>query len=351
MNDDAQSRAAAARAVSDSDEAFFQAIRARMPESSRRVIDRLQRVKSVYVDCGRDKLLRMAFDRFLESFLATRNGRRDEASVFFLTGASGAGKSEAVAHVLHNHPALQPMATSFGAILPHVSVKLSGFTLPRLAAGRIIAAAGYPIRHDTKRGEVWDTMAARLKARRTFLVHVDETQHLIKQNASQNDREDLANAIKGVSIDKDWPVAFWLTGLPSVTELPLSDEQFERRGNFVHFPDVAMPDERKLVVRILRQLCEAGEITLGSLPEGDLPERIAHAARYRYARICQVVVAALHEALHGNADVLLRDHFALAYAHHSQARGHNDMNPFIVDDWARLAPGSFLLRNEEEDGR
>jgi len=333
------------------DDAFFDMMRSRMPERDQRIVQRLEAVKSVYVECGRDKALREAFDAFLRNFMARRGAGRDEAEIFFLTGESGAGKSAAVERLLADHPTLQPFTGSFGTISPFVSVKLKGFTLPRIAGRNIIAAAGYPIRQDSQRGEIWDVMAARLKSRRVFLVHIDETQHLIKQNASQREREELANAIKGVSIDREWPVAFLLSGLPRVAQLPINDEQFERRGAaFVHFTDVALPEERRLVTRILSKMGAAAELDVSPLLPTDLPERLAHAARYRYARICQVVLAAIHSALATDDEVreLTILDFARAYASRSHAFGRNEMNPFLVDHWRALKPGSFLLDEDDE---
>jgi hypothetical protein len=335
----------------DDDEAFFSVIRGRLSPESQQTVATLERVKAVYVECGRDKALRKSFDYFLENYLANRDGRRDEADVFFVTGESGAGKSAAIARLLRETPALEPMSASFGKVSPYVSVKLKGFTLPRIAARNIISAAGYPIRKETGRGDIWDIMAPRLKTRRTFLVHIDETQHLIKESASETEKKNLADAIKGVSIDKEWPVAFILSGLPSVIHLPIDDEQFERRGNYVHFTDVSMPDERGLVTRILSRMSEAGNLSAGALLDTDLPDRIAHAARYRYARICQVVLAAIHMALNDPkaAGRLSLTHFAKAFVQHSHAQGRSEMNPFIVENWAALPRGSFLIDPDREE--
>jgi len=114
-----------------------------------------------------------------------------------------------------------------------------------------------------------------------------------------------------------------------------------------------MESERVLVVKILNTMAKAVEMKIGAMAKTDMPERIAHAARYRLARICQVVAAAIHQALHAKPDAkeLTREHFALAYANRSLARGRNDRNPFLVDDWDALQPGSFLgdTKNKEDD--
>ncbi|GAN51441.1 ATP-binding protein [Methylobacterium radiotolerans] len=336
--------------VDDAD-AFFHSLRGRYSDAKLKVVERLDLVEAAYVACGRDKVLGEVFDTFLQRFVTTRDGRRKEADILFLTGPSGAGKSEAIGRVLRQHELLQTHQASFGPISPYVSIKLSGYTLPRIAAHDIIVAAGHPMKSDAGRGDLWNEMPAALKRRLVFLVHIDETQHLIKGEGTKNEISALANAIKGVSISSSWPVAFVLSGLPKIAALAKTDEQFERRAFWVDFPDVQMPAERKLVVRILRKLAEAGGLNIGSMGDTDMPERMARAARFRYARICQGVVAAIHVALRAdpNATELRREHFALAYANQSRARGHNHMNPFLVDDWAKLPEGSFLGEPGDEE--
>ncbi len=326
------------------DEAYFRDFRAEMPGDSPRVIGGLDRIKSVYVDCPRDAALFEGFNRFLEHFLATRSGQRDEADIFFLPGESGAGKSRAMDRLLGEHPALQPKRTSYGLERRYVSIKLRGYTHPRLVGLQIIREAGYGMDARQERGEVWDVMAARLRAQRVSLVHVDEAQHLLKANASLQAREELAEAIKGVSIDRRWPVAFVFSGLPRITHLAGGDEQVERRGNFVRFDDVHMPDERDLVVKIIERLAEPVGLDVGHLveKESDLPGRLAHAANFRYARICQGVVAALQEALHWKNARLTVGHFADAFERRSLAYGRDDKNPFVEKDWRNLRQGAFL---------
>jgi len=325
-------------------------MRALMPAKSRKTMEILERVKKVYVASGRDLVLRQQFDSFLRLILSERgDGRREPGAIFFVTGPSGAGKTEAVRYMIGNHPSMGTRQTGVGPISPWISVSLKGFTHPRIVGRNILAEAGYPIRHDAARGEIWDGLGDRLKSRGVMIVHIDETQHIIKKTSSPAEREKLGDAIKGLTNHKDWPVSLILSGLPSTNDLAKLDEQFERRGFFVALPDVDVRTERALVLEIVSQMADAGELSLGSLFESDVPERLAHVARYRYARICQVTLAAIHVAVHRGAGTLGREHFALAYQNHSHARGLDSMNAFLVDDWRDLLAGSFLIDDEPDD--
>ncbi|TXN34201.1 AAA family ATPase [Methylobacterium sp. WL30] len=327
--------------VTAEDDAYFRSVLGGMPDGSRRVIEGLESVRSVYVDCARDKALLNGFNRFLERVLARRAEKRDEAEIFFLAGASGAGKSAAIGRMLQNHAALRPEQTSYGHVHRYVSIKLKGYTHPRLVGRQIIREAGYGMGHQMGRGEVWDEMAGHLRSQRVFLVHIDEAQHLLKRNASHQEREDLANAIKAVSIDTHWPVGFVLSGLPDVIKIAGGDEQIERRGNFVTFADVQIPDERDLVVDIIARMAKPVGVATGHLDETDLPERLARAASFRYGRICQIVEGALQEALHWDRKKLTVGHFSAAYERRSHAAGKEMRNPFEYEFWHQLKPGSF----------
>lgn len=334
----------------EEEEAFFRTLQERMPEKSRNAIEALRRVKSVYVPCGRDKALRVGFDRFLERFMAGRNTVRDEADIYFLVGESGAGKSAAIGRLLREHPSLQTQETSYGPVTPYVSIKLKGYTLPRLVAGQIVRAAGYGRVDAGKQGELWDGLGEALRGQFVFLVHIDEAQHLMKKTATKRERQELANALKGASIDMNWPVAFILSGLPEVMKVAGEDEQVERRGDFTVFTDVSMPDERDLVVDVIKQMAEPVGVDVADVIQGDLPERLAHAARYRYGRICQLVLSALHEAIHKGRNELTVANFARAYERRSTTLGRDDRNPFLALDWSNLDSGSFLDLAGDDEG-
>ncbi|NGO54055.1 ATP-binding protein [Allomesorhizobium camelthorni] len=330
-----------------SDDDFLRSVADKLPERDQHVREVLERVKSVYVECGRDAVLAKALRKFVVAMLAKRGHRRDDGRAFFITGESGAGKSRAIEHMLATNSSLQPQMTSFGLIKPVVTVRLMGPTTLKLLGKNILDNAGYPMRQKLEQGELWDMLPVQLHLRKVLIVYVDETQHMLKHTESDQERQNLAKAFKGVMNYEPWPVSFIMSGMPRTTELSRLDEQIERRGSFCFLPDVAMPEERKLILRIVQRLSDAAEINADRVLSSDLPDRIAHAARYRYGRITQVTLAALHVALERGDGVLTREHFALAYIDHSHARGHDEMNPFLVDDWARLEPGSFLFKGHD----
>jgi len=207
----------------------------------------------------------------------------------------------------------------------------------------ILREAGYPIRQKIEQGELWDMLPEQLHMKKVLIIHIDETQHMLRHTESDQERKNLAKAFKGVMNYKAWPISFIMSGMPGTTELARLDEQIERRASFAFLPDISLPEERDLVVRIIRQLSDTGGLDARAIIASDIPERTAHAAKYRYGRTAQIVMGAIQIALEQGDKTLSRDHFALFYLDHSHARGMDQMNPFLVDDWRRLEPGSFLI--------
>ncbi len=326
----------------DDDDAYLESVAARMSPGFGDVIPRLEKVKTVYVSSNRDKYLANQLHRLLEHVLSKRNGKRDAGRVLFITGESGAGKTRAIEHLLDNEPALQPQETPIGTIRPVISISLSGPGTLKTLAVDILRAAGYDASHNRQQNELWDLLPAQLRHRKVLLIHIDETQHMLKQTDADRERKNLANALKGLMNAPGWPVSFIMSGLPRTTELASMDEQFERRSKFAYLPDVNFPDDQDMVVKIISQLAEAADLSADEILGNDIPERITHAANNRYGRIATVITAAIHVALSRNAKSLNRDHFIEAYFEHSESLDDPERNVFLIDSWRHLAPGSFL---------
>lgn len=337
------------RPTQGEDDEFLAMVAGRMTPNQRRQTDALGLVKSVYVKCRRDAVMAKLLEDFMTLVMAKVDDRRDDGRTLFVTGESGTGKTRAVRHMLAGNPLLQPYATTHGEVTPMVSVLLDGPCTLKLLGQKILKAAGYPVRQSLEAGELWEMLPGQLHLRRVLLVAVDETQHMLKHTKKDKDRIDVAKAFKGVMNNAAWPVSFVMSGMPETTEMARLDEQIERRQMALFLDDVAMPEERMLVVRIVRKLCEPVGLDCSELVASDMPDRIAHSARFRYGRIAQAVVAGIQTALGTGETLLTGDHFAAAYIRHSHAQGRDEMNPFLVDDWENLPAGSFLLKTSERE--
>lgn len=265
---------------------------------------------------------------------------RGKGQALYITGLSGAGKTDAVAHLLKTHPTMQHVDTDFGPVLPYVSVSLQGPATLSILGNAILAKAGYESRRKIAQGDVWDMLPAELAVRSVALIHIDETQHLL---ANPKERESLVKSLKGLMNDTDWPMRFIISGMPETNLMLAEDDQAERRNFSVQLPPVVLPEEVETVTNIIAELCKAAELNPAEILASDLPQRIAHAANYQYGRIAEVVAAGIYVSALKQSPILTRQHFARAYLMHSHARGNDEMNPFLSDYWENLAPGYFLV--------
>ncbi|WP_395175448.1 ATP-binding protein [Roseibium alexandrii] len=321
---------------------FFDDLRSQLPKGDQDNIQRLENAKNTYVHLGWDNYLEHQLRRLLMHILSKKNGKPDDGRLLFVTGESGAGKTESIRHLLDNTDALKPQQKSYGITRPAISISLKGPETLRTLGRTILEVAGYPVSHRVAQSEVWDMLPDQLRRRRVFLIHIDETQHLLKQTAADRERKNLASALKGLMNDTKWPVSFILSGLPRTVELASLDEQFERRALFAQRPSIEIPEDRETVVKIISELAAAAALGSEEAISGDLPDRIAHAANYRHGRIASLLHAVIDIALEEGNNTLVSEHFIQAYVERSHAYGDDDKNPFCADDWYRLDPGSFI---------
>ena len=329
----------------DEDLHFFELMRRRMAPKHQKAGSVLDRVNDVYVRSPRDNVLNNRFTKFLTYVTAKqRHGRIGKGNAFFITGESGAGKSDIVEHLLMEHPVLQPVTHRSKLIRPWIRVALQGPATLRVLGAEILSAVQYHVKSTLREAEVWRILPNQLKEARVFLIHIDETQHLMSKGA---DTEAVASAIKGVMNNTSWPVSFVLSGKPRLNDLILHDDQAERRSFSLPLPAVDSTNSRELIEKIIKELCEAAELNHDELLQSDMPERIAHAANHQFGRICEVVILGIHVAVLKGAKKLTRDDFARAYREHSHTTGLDEMNPFFVDDWRSLKPGYLVFGKDD----
>jgi hypothetical protein len=337
--------------LEDYDEtAFLDAIRGTLPADDRIVMDRISRVKDVYVECGRDIHMRDTFQSFVIDMLSQKGGRRDDGLIFFLTGPSGTGKSRAVERLLASSDQFRAREFEFGSVRPAVSVSLTGPATLKVLGRQILHAAGYPVTQNIEQGILWSSvLPTQLRHRRVLLVHIDETQHLLRQTDKDTERLNLAKSLKGLMNNREWPISFLMSGMPETTELARLDNQIGRRQYAVELPRIELPADRAIVKAVISELAAAGGIDCRDAVAGDLPDRVAHASDYMIGRVSQTTVAAISQALLGSDAVLKRQHFVRAYEERSHAMGREEHNPFLVEAWHQLPPGLFFPKQSRGD--
>jgi len=328
---------------------YYALIRGRLPDNHRKAGAIIDSVNRTYVVTRRDRILAESFNKFVVWITsAQRHELAGKGDAFYITGESGAGKTDIAKHLIHTHPVLQPLQSPIGTVDPCISISLPGPATLKVLALRMLRKAGYELDHRKQEATLWDELPKALQEAGVLFVHIDEFQHLFHPGC---DFEGLVKYIKGLMNNETWPVSFIIGGMPSVRNIIINDTQAERRNNSFSLPAIDMSKQKKVVHHIITQLAGAAPMDVTSLLASDMPERIAHAANYQFGRICEVTVTGIQEAALAGDTVLARKHFAQAYIEHSDARGRNEMNPFISDQWAKLKPGYFILKPDSKKKR
>lgn len=321
---------------------YYAKMRSRLPAKHRNASDIISKVNQHYVKTGRDDALAESFSKFIAWVTADQNhDNAGKGDAFYITGDSGAGKTDIVEHLIATHPALEVMETDIGPVAPCISISLPGPATPKVLALRILEEAGYEIEGRKQESLLWKELPKVLQDCGVMIVHIDEFQHMFFAGV---DHEAIVEYLKGLMNNPGWPVSFIISGMPSVRDVIIHDAQAERRSNSFTLPSIVMPKQKGHVIQIINEFCDEASLDCTDLVGSDTVDRIAHAANYQFGRVCEVVITAIHEAVLANDKIFTRKHFAQAYAEHSDARGRNEVNPFISKDWARLKPGYFILK-------
>jgi hypothetical protein len=238
----------------------------------------LNRVGKVYVSSKRDTLLADSFEKFI-TWVTTdqRNEFTGKGEAFYITGESGAGKTDIVRNLLKTHKVLQPIETPIGNIEPAISISLPGPATLKVLALKILAKSGYGMNPKKQEALLWYELPAALQSAGIMFVHIDEFQHLFHPGC---DFEGLVKYIKGLMNDDDWPVSFIISGMPSVRNIIINDPQAERRNNSFTLDTFHRSRHQELVQHIIRTLAEAAPMEVDDLLSSDMPMRIRNSEAF-----------------------------------------------------------------------
>lgn len=267
-------------------------------------------------------------------------GRAREVHGLALSGASGAGKSAAIMHLLQR--ARQRLDTAGHEDLTIVSLRVPSPATLKLVGQSLLRALGFQISSERQAWYIWDLVRHHLRERKVLFVHLDEAQDL----ASRGTRHELnavAAMLKTLMTDNDWPVGIILSGTTELEDILNHDPQLARRMQTIYFGPLSSIGHANDVLDLLEAYCERGMISVGDdVGATELAERLIHAAANQFGLVIELTLAAIEQAYLGGASSLVRAHFAHAYAHRS---GSDDaFNPFVVPDYHRVDARQVFAR-------
>jgi hypothetical protein len=311
----------------------------RLPDHPRFAAARakLERLRNRYVKTPRDAEFRDHLDRLLRS---DPDGRLRAAPVTFnaagdthgiaISDGPGGGKTSLVYRGLATHPALQPTDARPMPVL-YVGVP-SPATLKSLGIA-ILEATGYgSVSERRERWSIWALVFQRLRMLGIVVLWIDEA-HDLFESASRREMSDMLKTLKSL-MQGDGSVIVILSGVATLWQALSSDAQVQRRFSRIVLPTVTAAAQGREIKGLIRSYCaEAG---LAPPTEDDLVARLIHAARGRFGRCIEALIAAIEEALLEEAKSLKIDHFARAYAMEEGCAPEH--NVFLSVHWSRINP-------------
>ncbi|OSP54461.1 ATP-binding protein [Pseudoruegeria sp. SK021] len=303
-------------------------------------------LRSIFVDQPAWLQLEEQFHRLLENRRAeiATNVVRETRGIA-LIGASGSGKSTAIARLLRTSPKLV-LANTESHRCDVISLTVpSPATLKSL--GRAIAEAlGRPLKHEKTADTTWELVRAFLKERRVLFLHLDEAQD-ISRHQTPKEMQAIVNTLKSLMQHKEWPVGLLLSGMPGLRDLLNHDPQLSRRVYPVELPRLSPVGDTEAVKEMIRFYADEANLDCAENRDySDLAARLIHAADREFGLAIEMTIDSVEEALRAGCTQIDNGHFTAAFARRSGCIP--GLNPFIAEDFERINVRKLLDRGEEE---
>lgn len=312
---------------------------------------RMDLLRGLYVESGRDEVLAAQFHRLLVEKDSDVPIRRWAG--LLVKAPSGAGKTRMLSRFLKAHPRIHGFGeeeTNFVNIdVPSpVTNKSLGLEVLRTMypQQRGIAPLGSNARSSSTSGlsDIWRearTMAAELDV---WGLWIDEAHDL--RNGGPVMLDILQASFKRWMAQEHRPILIF-SGTVDVEQIFLTRE-FRRRFLVVESPtlsaDTDILDLRRMIAKYLREAGLGADRSLQTF----MP-RLVHAGTRQLGWTLDVVIEAIRVALMESADNLAIEHFAESYGDIVQCPRHE--NPFIADDWASIDTVLHRSRQEQTPSR
>lgn len=331
----------------------------------RGVTDIMATIAEHYIPTQHDRRIDAEIDRLVASILIELGGRSGArigretlrgGRVLVGTGLPGTGKSRAFDRAIRRRPefAARGAQDLKGPILSMVAP--SPATLGGLG-NAVLAALGYPTTRPIKESQVWPVVQQQLRDHGVRILLIDEIQHA-EQLATVAEAQKVADTLKRILQDREWPIWLILVGLPDVEKFLRADGSMKRRIRSMAFELMRYPQDAEAAAAVVREIvgmvpglsCAelAPDKTLVPDATDEFAGRLIHATAGRFGVLVEYVQDAVHEALIAKDEVLTLEHFADVY----DARNGevvDALNPFIAARWDLIDTSSAVF-DEETDG-
>lgn len=300
-----------------------------------------------YLFTARDRELDVQIGHLIETAAVDDGGHGDPLHAVAIIGGTGAGKSTAVRRSIQSRVDILKRPSGGSDEETLIFVRTPSPCTVKLLGHEMLDQAGYPFQRDIREGVAWRILRHHLKTRRIRFIYIDEAQHMLNMT-DRKAMKRLADALKSLMEDDEWPVRFIFSGMPEFADFLTIHPELRRRCATLHFQKLDSERDRDLLAWIVREIVEkhAGMVC-DFVVDADFLGRLCHASGGEFGATTQIVRGAIARVLIDDVSArkVCPAHFRKAYEIFSGCR--REQNVFGVSDWRTIEPLNSLLRDEE----
>ncbi|THK34061.1 AAA family ATPase [Ensifer sp. MPMI2T] len=261
-----------------------------------------------------------------------------EARGIAVIGASGSGKTTAVARLLSHTPGLicEDSKTSRMDI---VSFQVPSPATLKFVGQTALEALGYPLRRERTEMTIWEMVRHHLQARQTLFLHLDEAQDLMRHQTPKM-LQSVVRTLKSLMQTRDWPVGIILSGMRDLKELLNHDPQLARRFYPIEFTKLHSVTDGSRVARLAASYSDRAGLRERDLVQDQFAARLIHAADGEFGLVIELIIGSIEEALLSGDRCLDPGHFVRAFRRRSGCV--DALNPFVAEDFERIDARALL---------
>ncbi|MGV2103875.1 ATP-binding protein [Rhizobium sp. 21-4511-3d] len=326
------------------DDEIAKTIRERLDDVQKGFTDIMADVEAYYRITDNDEPIKREID-----VIARAAGRSSkDGHILLIVGESHTGKSMLINHWLDENEALRPIEIDNGNFAYPIFRCKAPSKGDVTAMGREMAfRLGYRNQRQLNKDLVFQRVRAQLQLRGIKLVFIDDFQNLV----SGHKAKEIAQELKLLLQDEDWPVHIMIAGLPNSELITLEDPtmEMEARIRLRHLKELNFRQHHKKIRKMILEVLQIAGLETSMPLHEEFLARLIHGARNRLGLIFKMLHFAIEDALDSGERAIGSDHWERAYMELAK-RGRN---VFTDPKWRTILRGvkadGTLTDEDEED--
>ena len=197
------------------------------------VVKRRAKLKALFFQMSRADALDEKLQAVIDDFDAgVLSGKHWEGNGLVVVGESNSGKTEEINRALDRF-ASQTASLECGRETNFLQIALEGETTWKALGLTVVRELGYEMAARKTEHEIWSQARRQLERTGTWLIHVDECQHMFETLGDKETRK-VINSIKTLMKHRHWPVVVVLSGIDDLLGKVNLDPQFRNLMTAFH---------------------------------------------------------------------------------------------------------------------